>query len=387
MATLKYIRGLSGRGFRVKDNTGAWKTCKEKVEVQVDIDDPGTQQILSRERDNFIRISGTGVTTAQIIPLAIRGFRIQPFGGTFTVTIASPGVFTLNSHGYVAGDALVFSTTGALPTGLTPGTAYYVISAGLTTNSFQVATAPGGSAINTTGSQSGTHTVTPDPKQCRVGPPLTAPLTVDLNDGRTLRQLKRARREWAASASGTSLAIRGLVEQQNSVALKNGANATAVLSSNGTVPADNDTVVVNNVTYRFKTTIAQANDVARGASSDAALDALVKAVNQTGLSGTDYFAGTVAPTGVTAAARTGTGATGKVTFTATDVGTTPNAFPSTTPVGVTLSFSGATFGTGSGTTAGKTVDKIRKLSTITVDPSKQENYRTLRRHYRSWIEA
>jgi hypothetical protein len=79
---------------------------------------------------------------------------------TFTVTIASPGVFTLNSHGLVAGDKIVFQTTGALPTGLTAGTTYFVIAAGLTANAFEVSATEGGSAVNTSGSQSGTHSVT-----------------------------------------------------------------------------------------------------------------------------------------------------------------------------------------------------------------------------------
>ena len=79
---------------------------------------------------------------------------------TFTVTIASPAVFSLTGHGFYDGMPLVFSTTGALPTGLTAGTTYYVIAAGLTANAFEVATAPGGAAVNTSGTQSGTHTVT-----------------------------------------------------------------------------------------------------------------------------------------------------------------------------------------------------------------------------------
>lgn len=79
---------------------------------------------------------------------------------TFTVTIASPAVFSLTSHGFYEGQPLVFSTTGALPTGLTAGTVYYVISAGLTANAFEVSTSVGGSAVNTSGSQSGTHTAT-----------------------------------------------------------------------------------------------------------------------------------------------------------------------------------------------------------------------------------
>jgi hypothetical protein len=78
----------------------------------------------------------------------------------FTVTIASPGVFSLTAHGLSAGDVVYFSTSGALPTGLTAGTAYYVIAAGLTADAFQVSTSAGGSAVNTSGSQSGTHSIT-----------------------------------------------------------------------------------------------------------------------------------------------------------------------------------------------------------------------------------
>jgi hypothetical protein len=80
--------------------------------------------------------------------------------GTFTVTIASPAVFSKTGHGLSIGDTVTFSTTGALPTGLTAGTTYYVISGGLTANAFEVSATLGGSAVNTTGSQSGTHTVT-----------------------------------------------------------------------------------------------------------------------------------------------------------------------------------------------------------------------------------
>lgn len=79
--------------------------------------------------------------------------------GTTTVTIATPGVFTKTAHGYLAGEQIHFSTTGALPTGLLTATTYYVIAAGLTTDAFQVALSPNGPAINTSGTQSGVHTV------------------------------------------------------------------------------------------------------------------------------------------------------------------------------------------------------------------------------------
>lgn len=79
--------------------------------------------------------------------------------GTATMTIASPCVVSFTSHGLVAGDIIQFTTTGALPTGLAVSTNYYVISAGLTTNAFELSLTLGGSAINTTGSQSGIHTL------------------------------------------------------------------------------------------------------------------------------------------------------------------------------------------------------------------------------------
>jgi hypothetical protein len=76
---------------------------------------------------------------------------------TFTVNIASPAVITRVSHGLQPGYQITLSTTGALPTGLVAGEIYYVQSDGFTANSFSVSTAKRGTAITTTGSQSGTH--------------------------------------------------------------------------------------------------------------------------------------------------------------------------------------------------------------------------------------
>lgn len=76
---------------------------------------------------------------------------------TATVTIASPAVFTATSHGLNNSDPIALTTSGALPTGLTANTTYYVINTA--TNTFQLSATVGGSAINTTGSQSGVHTV------------------------------------------------------------------------------------------------------------------------------------------------------------------------------------------------------------------------------------
>lgn len=73
-----------------------------------------------------------------------------------TITLASPGVLT-SAANLSNGDAILLNTTGALPTGLTPGTVYYVVNASGST--FNLSATYGGAAINTSGSQSGTHTM------------------------------------------------------------------------------------------------------------------------------------------------------------------------------------------------------------------------------------
>lgn len=84
----------------------------------------------------------------------------NPSLGTVTMTIASPGVFTLTAHGLKNGDTVFFTTTGALPTGVTANTVYYVDV--INANTFHINTSPnsvGVTPVNTSGTQSGTHTL------------------------------------------------------------------------------------------------------------------------------------------------------------------------------------------------------------------------------------
>lgn len=93
---------------------------------------------------------------------------------TVTITIASPGVITWTAHGLALGNSVTFTTSGALPTGLTASTLYWVIP--IDANTFSVATTPAnaiaGTAIVTTGSQSGTQTAT-GPKALTTGNPFS----------------------------------------------------------------------------------------------------------------------------------------------------------------------------------------------------------------------
>lgn len=85
---------------------------------------------------------------------------------TVTITNASPGVISWTSHGLSVNQEVIFTNSGgALPTGLTSGTIYYVISAGLTANAFEVSATVGGSAINTSSAGSGIQTATAQSEQ------------------------------------------------------------------------------------------------------------------------------------------------------------------------------------------------------------------------------
>lgn len=80
--------------------------------------------------------------------------------GTATITVATPAVITNSvAHGLIAGDSVKFTTTGALPTGFVVGVDYYVIASGLTSTELRLSATVGGSAINTTGTQSGIHSL------------------------------------------------------------------------------------------------------------------------------------------------------------------------------------------------------------------------------------
>jgi hypothetical protein len=88
--------------------------------------------------------------------LATRGVLVSSLGGTVTLTIASPCVITLTTA-LTAGTEIKLATTGALPTGLTAGTSYYLTNVvGLTAN---LTASAGGTAINTSGSQSGVQSI------------------------------------------------------------------------------------------------------------------------------------------------------------------------------------------------------------------------------------
>ncbi|HLH92062.1 MAG TPA: hypothetical protein VKX28_26820 [Xanthobacteraceae bacterium] len=89
----------------------------------------------------------------------------QKTSATVTISNASPGIISWTAHGLGVASSVSFTTTGSLPTGLSPSTNYYVCSGSTyQTNSFAVATSPAnalaGTCINTSSAGSGTQTGT-----------------------------------------------------------------------------------------------------------------------------------------------------------------------------------------------------------------------------------
>lgn len=121
-----------------------------------------------------------------------------------------------------------------------------------------------------------------------------------------------------------------------------GSHAESVITATSVL--DGNTLTIGSTTYRAKTSIAQAYDVAIGGSDAAFLDNLKAAINASGTPGTEYFAGTLAhPTVV---ATTNTNSTQKVV--ARVPGTAANSL-ATTGTAITLVWADTTLGGGSTT--------------------------------------
>lgn len=79
---------------------------------------------------------------------------------TCTVSINASATVTSTDHEAAPNSIVYFSTTGAFPTGIVSGTAYYVLKdSAYTADAFHFSTTPGGSPVTTSGTQSGTHTL------------------------------------------------------------------------------------------------------------------------------------------------------------------------------------------------------------------------------------
>jgi hypothetical protein len=88
----------------------------------------------------------------------------------------------MTAHGLLGGERVILQTTGALPTGLSVNTVYFVKY--IDANTFNLST--GGSNINTSGSQSGTHKLNAESMllESATQANVTHPIRVRLKDNR-----------------------------------------------------------------------------------------------------------------------------------------------------------------------------------------------------------
>lgn len=118
-------------------------------------------------------------------------------------------------------------------------------------------------------------------------------------------------------------------------------------------PSVGDTVTVGATTYTFKTEMAAANDIKLGSSQSDSTATLVKVLNGTGASGTDYYAGTTTPNASAAASASGS----EVSVTAKTAGSAGNSV-ALAATGSAMSVSGSTLEGGALSTVLPTVARV-----------------------------
>ena len=166
-----YVYNRTGTTYNLSTNTGTSLTATMNA---------GATATLSSIAGNTLTVTGT-VTGLLSVGQVITGGTISAntsitaLGtgvggiGTYTVnnsqTVASTTITAVSTPGVVTvttapsnGNIVSFSTTGTLPTGIVAGTSYYVINR--TSTTFQISATSGGTAINFSGTQTGTHTAT-----------------------------------------------------------------------------------------------------------------------------------------------------------------------------------------------------------------------------------
>jgi Flp pilus assembly protein TadG len=130
----------------------------------------GTAIQLSTTGDMYNPLNNNGVYYVISSGLSSNNFRVSTTSGGSAVSTSGGGtqsgthshrreaLFTRNSHGVSVGNPVVFTTTGALPTGITANTIYFVRTVP-SSSTFTVAATSGGAPIFITSAGSGTHTL------------------------------------------------------------------------------------------------------------------------------------------------------------------------------------------------------------------------------------
>ncbi len=171
----------------------------------------------------------------------------------------------------------------------------------------------------------------PRPTQLAVGltGTITAPLTI-ADKANAIQVL--------ATAGGAKIFAWGIDSTLRTTITAVAAKGTATFSAQ---PSDGNTITVNSVAYRFKNTMAQANDVQIGDTLAITLANMACAMNGTGTEGTEYYTGTSHLSASITTAVTDTVAT----FTAVTAGVAGNSL-AMVRVGTAITLSGSTLAGG-----------------------------------------
>lgn len=109
---------------------------------------------------NQLAVEGASAATTITLNDAIKFPTSIEVSGNVLISLANPAVVTQVDHQLNAGDAIQFQTSDTLPASIIAGTAYYVLAAGLTADTFTFSATPGGVAVDTSAdSQSGIHSL------------------------------------------------------------------------------------------------------------------------------------------------------------------------------------------------------------------------------------
>lgn len=110
----------------------------------------------------YLSLSGTGDANSPTAwPYALQ---------EVTISVADPAVFTAVDHDLAEDDPVIFQSNGKLPDGLTAGSTYFVTEI-IDSDTFKVSATLNGSDLATSGTQSGSHTVSKGPVNTACSPP------------------------------------------------------------------------------------------------------------------------------------------------------------------------------------------------------------------------
>lgn len=124
------------------------------LSLTVQFGDLGEREIVCQAEISVKSTSGLACQVSAWLEFGGERIGISTNGGT-VFTAATSDTITSAGHGLSNGDVLILTTSDTLPAGLSTGTPYYVINK--TTDTFEVSTESGGSAVDITDTGTGTH--------------------------------------------------------------------------------------------------------------------------------------------------------------------------------------------------------------------------------------